>query len=168
MKKYLKTSLAICLAMIMTLSSAISIYAQTYQMSDGTDVKEFSTEDSVGIFASPRSALISSVTLELTQEGYRKVNVYSEILCHVEMEKIYMSITLQRKDGSSWKNVRTEDLEWLKEDYPNTALSAATASFNVGSLSAGSYRIRTAFSVYELNGSGHESRTSTSPTLTIN
>ena len=77
MKKYLKTSLAICLAMIMTLSSAISIYAQTYKMSDGTNVKEFSTEDSVGILASPRSALISSVTLELTQEGYRKVNVYS-------------------------------------------------------------------------------------------
>lgn len=168
MEKNMKKILVICLTMVMALSSSFTIYAQNYRMPDGTNVREYVTDDSVSVLTSPRSALISSVSLELSQEGYRSVKAYSEILCHIEMKEIYMSISLQRLDGSTWKTINTKDFEWIKDDYPDFNLSMATASYEVGSLSAGKYRIRTAFSVYELDGSRHESRTSTSPTLTIN
>lgn len=167
MKKHIKKSLTLCITAILMLSFIMTAYAQTNKSSDDNEIKMYKTANSVRIYASPRSALVSSIELDLTKVNSSTLKLYSEINCHVEMEKIYMSVSLQKLENDSWKSINTEDFEWLKTDYPNTALTIASASYKVGSLSAGEYRIRSSFAVSELNGSGHESRTSTSSGMSL-
>ena len=166
MKKIMKKSFAICIMMSMILSFAIVSYAQTGNEMAGMTVKEYQDGNTIGVEASPRGELISSIVLEMTEEGYRTVGIYSEILCHEEMKNIQMSISLQRKDGSKWTSVNTKTFKWNKADYPNTDLSMGIASYNVGALKAGDYRLYATYSVTSPDGM-HESKTVTSPSKNI-
>ena len=131
---------------------------------NGNDV--FFSINSICVKASPRGQLISTITLQLSNEGYRTLGIYSEILCHQDMKSIKMSITLQRLVDGQWKRYNSKTFEWSSDDYDN--LSIATASYNIGLLPAGDYRLSTAYVVYSLDGSLHESKTVTSPTKTVN
>lgn len=166
MGKIARKCLVVCVAMVMALSSVATVYAQTENWARGMDVKRFENEDLVGIEASPRGQLISTITLQLSDEGYRTLGIYSDILCHQDMKKIKMSITLQRMVDGSWKSHNAKTFEWTSDDYDH--LSMASVSYNVGLLPAGDYRLSTAYAVYSLDGSLHESKTVTSPTKTVN
>ena len=167
MKKYLRKSAVICLAVMMFLVSTITVYAQNDSSSTGMTVKEYNGENYARVVGSPRGELISSVQLELVDEGFRTISIYSEVLCHVEMRKIKMSVTLQKSTSSGWKDVNRKEFTWEKEDYPDEYLSMATASYNIGALSAGTYRLKGSYSVYELNGTLQEFRTVTTPGMEI-
>lgn len=158
--------MVVCITMIMVLSSIMTAYAQSDNWAQGMYVKEYKNEDAVEIEASPRGQLISTITLRLSDEGYRTLGIYSEILCHQDMKSIKMSITLQRYVDGRWKSYNSKTFEWTSDDYDN--LSMATASYNIGLLPAGDYRLSTAYVVYSLDGSLHESKTVTSPTKTVN
>ncbi|MCI8268607.1 MAG: hypothetical protein HFG55_02890 [Lachnospiraceae bacterium] len=166
MKKMIKRCLVICSVMIMVLSSVVTAYAQSGNGSAGMIMREYQDENSVGVEASPRGQLISTITLQLSNEGYRTLGVYSEILCHQDMKSITMSINLQRLVDGRWKNYNTQNFEWTEEDDDH--LSMAIASYEVGLLPAGSYRLSAAYVVYNLDGSLHESKNITSPSKTIN
>lgn len=166
MNGMIKKCLIVCAAMTMMLSSVLTAYAQSNDWARGMGIKEYKSEDSVGVEASPRGQLISTITLQLSDQGYRTLGIYSEILCHQDMKSIKMSITLQRYVDGSWKKYNSKTFEWTSDDYDN--LSMATASYNIGLLPAGDYRLSTAYVVYSLDGSLHESKTVTSPTKTVN
>ncbi|RKJ04188.1 hypothetical protein D7X87_12015 [bacterium D16-54] len=167
MKIHLKRSVTVCLAMMLFLVSTFTAYAQTDNSSAGMMVKEYSGEDYARVVASPRGELTSSVQLELVEEGFRTVSIYSEVLCHVEVRKIKMSVSLQKSTSSGWTDVNRKVFTWEKEDYPNEYLSMATVSYNIGALSAGTYRLKGSYSVYELDGTLQEFRTVTTPGMEI-
>jgi hypothetical protein len=167
MKKYLRKSAVICLAVMMFLVSTITVYAQNDSSSTGMTVKEYNGENYARVVGSPRGELISSVQLELVDEGFRTISIYSEVLCHVEMRKIKMSVTLQKSTSSGWKDVNRKEFTWEKEDYPDEYLSMAMASYNIGALSAGTYRLKGSYSVFELDGTLQEFRTVTTPGMEI-
>lgn len=167
MKKCLKKSITICLAVMMFFSLSTAVYAQNSDSSAEMVVKEYTGEDFSRVVASPRGEIISSVELELVEDGFRTVRIYSEVLCHVEARKIKMSVILQKSTSSGWKDVNRQEFNWLKEDYPDEFLSMAIASYKVGALSAGTYRLRGSYSVFELDGTLQEFRTVTTPGMEI-
>lgn len=115
-----------------------------------------------------QTELISSIDLELAKDGHHTAGIYSEILCHTEMEAFYMTVCLQRSEGTDfWKTVNTQDFSWKKEDFPEEDLSMVLVSYKVGALPDGEYRLRGLYSVYEKEGERQESRTVTSPVLRI-
>lgn len=164
---YLRKYVTIYLSVIMLVLSTITVYAQNNDSSAGMMVKEYNGEDFARVVASPRGELISSVQLELVDDGLRTVRIYSEVLCHVEMRKIKMSVTLQKSTSSGWTDINSKQFTWEKDDYPNDYLSMATASYKVGALSAGTYRLKGSYSVFELDGTLQESRTVTTPGMEI-
>lgn len=166
MRKIVKKCLIVCVTMIMFITSVMTAYAQSNNWAKGMNVKEFQSEGAVGVEASPRGELISTITLELSGEGYRTLGIYSEILCHEDMKSIQMSINLQRLVDGNWKNHNSKTFKWTEEDDEH--LSMAVASYNVGLLPAGQYRLSASYSVYNLGGSMHESKTVVSPSKTVN
>ncbi len=167
MNKCFKKSITICLAAIMFFVLPMAVYAQNSDSSPEMVVKEYTGEDFSRVVASPRGEIISSVELELVEDGFRTVRIYSEVLCHVEARKIKMSVILQKSTSSGWKDVNRQEFNWLKEDYPDEFLSMATASYKVGALSSGIYRLRASYSVFELDGTLQEFRTVTTPGMEI-
>ena len=83
------------------------------------------------------------------------------------MRKIKMSVTLQKSTSSGWTDINSKQFTWEKDDYPNDYLSMATASYKVGALSAGTYRLKGSYSVFELDGTLQEFRTVTTPGMEI-
>ncbi|MCI9558728.1 hypothetical protein D3Z55_12575 [Clostridiaceae bacterium] len=164
MKNLLKKCMVICTVVIMTLSFTATAYAQVNNMV----VRTYQNEDMVGLEASPRGELISTIILELSSVGSGKVDIHSEIMCHEEMDTIKMSIKLQKLGNSGWTTVNTQTFDWKKSNFPNTDLSMAIAEYRVGALAAGEYRITASYVVYNLDRSMHESKTVTSATKTIN
>ena len=152
---------------MMFLVSTITVYAQNDNSSAGMTVKEYNGENYARVVGTPRGELISSVQLELVDEGFRTISIYSEVLCHVEMRKIKMSVTLQKSTSSGWKDVNRKEFTWEKEDYPDEYLSMAMVSYNIGALSAGTYRLKGSYSVFELDGTLQEFRTVTTSGMEI-
>jgi hypothetical protein len=146
----------------------VTTYAQVEDLSTDMVAQNYMGDGFVRAVASPRGQLISSVQLQLTEEGYHRLGIYSEILCHTEMKRIKMSVTLQRSENGSWVNVHRKDVEWLKEDYPDEYLSMAIVTYDVSGLSAGKYRLKGGYSVFELDGSLQEFKTVTTASMTIN
>ncbi len=164
MKNLLKRCFVICTVVIMILSFTATAYAQVNDMA----VRTYQNEDMVGLEASPRGELISTIILELSTEGSRTVGIHSEIMCHEEMDTIKMTIKLQKRESSGWSTKNTQTFEWKKKDFPNTLLSSSVAEYKVGSLAAGEYRLSTSYVVYNLDRSMHESKTVTTVSKTIN
>ncbi len=167
MKVYLKKSVTICLAIMMFWVSTVTVYAQSNNSSAEMTVKEYNGENYARVVASPRGELISSVQLELVEEGFRTISIYSEVLCHVEMRKIKMSVTLQKSSSNGWQDVNRKEFTWEKDDYPNEYLSMAIVSYNISALSAGTYRLKGSYSVFELDGTLQEFRTVTTSGMEI-
>ena len=142
MNQYLKRVIVICLVMVMMTMSIMPAYAQVKTLSEDISAREYSNDDLAGIEVSPRGQIISSVTLELSDEGYRTVGIYSEVLCHVKAKKILMAVILQKYEDGRWKQVNRKDIEWLKEDYPDDDLSMAVVTYRLRGLSAGDYRLK--------------------------
>ncbi|MEH2931676.1 hypothetical protein VSQ48_17535 [Candidatus Ventrimonas sp. KK005] len=164
MKNLIKRCMVVCTIVIMTLSFTATAYAQANNMV----VRTYQSNDMVGLEASPRGELISTIILELSTEGSRTLGIHSEIMCHEEMDSIKMTIKLQKKDGSSWSTKNTQTFEWKKSDFPNTLLSSAIAEYRVGALASGEYRISASYVVYNLDRSMHESKTVTTSSKIIN
>lgn len=167
MRTYLKKIMATCLAVVIMLISIMPVYAETRNLSVDISAREYSDDDFVGIEVSPRGQLISSATLELSDEGYRSVGIYSRLLCHEEVRKINVAIMLQKLEGGSWKTVNRKDVEWLKEDYPDDDMSMAIVTYKLRGLDAGDYRLKGNYSVFEMGGSLQEFKAVTTGVLEV-
>ena len=78
MKNLIKRCMVVCTIVIMTLSFSATAYAQANNMV----VRTYQSNDMVGLEASPRGELISTIILELSTEGSRTLGIHSEIMCH--------------------------------------------------------------------------------------
>ncbi|MCI8659743.1 MAG: hypothetical protein HFG54_05805 [Lachnospiraceae bacterium] len=161
MKRYLQKVSVICLSILMVIMSIMPAYAQVRNLSEDISAKEYSNEEAVGIEVSPRGQLISTVTLELSDQGYRTLGIYSRLQCHEEMKKIITTVILQKSEGSGWTEVHRKKVEWSKEDYPDDDLSMTIVSYNLRGLEPGTYRLKGNYSVFEMYGSLQEFKTVT-------
>lgn len=92
-----------------------------------------------------RGRVISSVELELADEGQGAIGVYASTLCHTAVKEIYMVIYLDIWDESiqDWRMVDNYEYEWKASDNPDRDLSAVSVSFSLEGLSrGGTYSLR--------------------------
>lgn len=130
-------------------------------------VSEMKGNNLVEIKADARGTYLSSVNGRLTRESSTVAGIFVDVVCHENVEKIKLAVTLQKNDGSdTWENVDRQDFTWLAEDNDNN-LSYAYVSYKVRGLKSGaSYRIKATGSCTSTSGKT-ETRTMTGSSLTF-
>jgi len=145
---------------------SIPAYGQTDRNAVEADAREIIVTDKyvdgnvsrvVGI---TRGRLISSVGLDLVNNGLGIAGLYADILCHEPMSSIRIVLTLQiwDEEHQSWNAVNRQEFEWKAEDLPEgDELTMASISYNIAGLkSGGIYRLRGLYGAYDINGSYNE------------
>ena len=143
MKKNIRKYTAVIMMCIMAIM-------MTFQsLASDTTVKKQGIE-SIEILNSTRGRLISSVDVQISDEGKGVIGVYADILCHEAMEEIRIGVYLERQESTgSWVAVSNKQFEWLAEDYPNQDLTMAIVSYKVANMKRGEkYRLRCVFGAY--------------------
>ncbi len=136
----------ILVAVIIMLSMTINVWAQT-EAYDGVDVEEATivsmkvSDDEVEVLGVTRGQYLSSVELNLTDEGFGVAGINAVVLCHEAMQKIRLRLTLEKYNGSSWVSINEKEFLWT-EDQVEDDLSMAVVSYKVGALLKGDYRLR--------------------------
>lgn len=167
----MKRSLRIVLVVIMMMAMTMNVWAQM-DFYDETNVEEATIvsmevlDDKVNVIgATPRGQYLSSVELNLTNEGFGVAGISAVVLCHEPMQKIRLRLTLEKYNGSSWKTINEKEFLWT-EDTVTEELSMAVVSYKVGALLNGDYRLRANVSVRALTLQSEAMTTRTS-TLTF-
>lgn len=94
-----------------------------------------------------RGRVISSATLQISDEGNGVLGAYSELLCHTAVKQIYMVIYLEiwNESYEDWQLVDSYEYSWQDTDFPED-LNMAFVSFDVDGLSRGKeYRLRASY-----------------------
>lgn len=143
MKKITKRYIALISVFILAIMMTFQSFA-----SDTTAKKQ--GIESVEILNSTRGRLISSVDLQISDEGKGVIGVYADMLCHEAMDELRVGIYLERQTSTgSWTTVTSKQFEWNAEDYPNDDLTMAIVSYKVANMKRGEkYRLRGIFSAY--------------------
>lgn len=93
----------------------------------------------------PRGRVLSSATLQISDEGNGILGVYADTLCHVSVKQINLVIYLDiwNEARQDWQSVDSYRYAWSSTDSPNGSLSMAVVSFDIEELSRGrKYRLR--------------------------
>lgn len=142
----MKRIMHILIAVIMILVMTMNAWAQT-EMYDGVEVEEATIinmkvlDDEVEVIGVTRGRYLSSVELDLTDEGFGVAGIEAVVLCHEAMQKIRLRLTLEKYNGSSWVSINEKEFLWT-EDQVEGDLSKALVSYKVGALLSGQYRLR--------------------------
>lgn len=131
-------------------------------------VSTFSNAGTARAIGIPRGRLLSSVALQISDEGRGTVGVSSDILCHEPMERITAWIYLEQWDTTDedWRTVEYEHFEWRASDYPNEDLTMAMVSYNIPKQERGQdYRLRGVYGVKDLDSTLQESWSVSTATL---
>lgn len=97
------------------------------------------------VYGSARGRILSSVGLQLSDEGNGVIGVYAETLCHKGVEEIYMVIYLDIWDEriQDWITINDYEYIWKSSEYPDKDLTDVSVSFLVEDLSRGrTYSLR--------------------------
>ena len=135
----MKRIMHILIAVIMILVMTMNAWAQT-EMYDGVEVEEATIinmkvlDDEVEVIGVTRGRYLSSVELDLTDEGFGVAGIEAVVLCHEAMQKIRLRLT-------SWVSINEKEFLWT-EDQVEGDLSKALVSYKVGALLSGQYRLR--------------------------
>ncbi len=139
-KKYRKV---MGLAMAVALAAAVPAAAG----SAGTETSEFASVDWA---IEPRGQYISSSRAGITNKGSGVIGITASTTAHEEVDKIRISLYLDRLEGGSWNQVADYDYTFLPSDMPNGKLTKATLSFTVTDQPAEHYyRIRGSHGVWK-------------------
>ena len=139
-KKYRKV---MGLAMAVALAAAVPATAG----SAGTETSEFASVDWV---IEPRGQYISSSRAGITNKGSGVIGITASTTAHEEVDKIRISLYLDRLEGGSWNQVADYDYTFLPSDMPNGKLTKATLSFTVTDQPAEHYyRVRGTHGVWK-------------------
>lgn len=166
----MKRIIHIVITMIITLAMVSSVWAQT-NFYDGTEMEEATivnmrvADDEVNVTGVTRGRYLSSVELDLTDEGFGVAGISAEVLCHEPMKKIKLRLTLERYEDSSWVSVNEKEFLWT-DDEVEEELSLAIVSYRVGALRSGEYRLRANVAVRALTLQSEAMSTRT-PALTF-
>lgn len=115
-----------------------------------------------------RSSIISSASSEIIDETGGNIGVIIDTLCHIECDEIRNIAILDRlnEETGQWEEQRRYDFKAVKEDFPNTPLTALTNSFTIENQKTGYYyRIRGIHSVTTPDGTGQVYSTRTNGLL---
>lgn len=146
-----KSIFRLVLIMVLVFSLPLSVNAETndWRMQADTVNAQFRQVVSNGkvskVYGTARGRVISSVELELADEGSGVIGVYASTLCHTAVKEIYMVVYLDAWDDSiqDWRMVDLYEYEWSASDYPDRDLSAVSVSFSLEGLSRGrTYSLR--------------------------
>ena len=104
-----------------------------------------------------RSSIFSSASSEIIDETGGNIGVIIDTLSHIECDEIRNIAILDRlnEETGQWEEQRRYDFKAVKEDFPNTPLTALTNSFTIENQKTGYYyRIRGIHSVTTPDGKG--------------
>lgn len=158
MKNYIKKCVKVIIAVTMVLSFTIVSYAQSSKWEENVNVKEATITHKTAkegiskVEGVARGRIISSVLVELANLGKGTAQIYAEELCHVEVDKIKMVLTLEERNEETgeWEKVYRYEDEWLAENEPDGKLTMKMVSMNVYGLEQGKYyRVRGIFGGYQ-------------------
>ena len=157
------------LAILMVLTMTINVWAQTdYEeenVKETTIINLKVQDDEVALTGITRGQYLSSVELDLTNEGFGVAGIEAVVLCHEAMQRIRLRLTLEKHNGSSWVAINEKEFLWT-EDKVEGDLSMAAVSYKVGALLNGDYRLRANVSVRALTLQSEAMATRT-PALTF-
>lgn len=132
-------------SIILIFSFIIPAYAQ-YDVSNmnpqvlDTQMIKVITDDHISsVRGVARGRLLSLAELQISNDGDGVLGVYAETLCHIPVDKIYMTIYLDVWDESTqdWITINSFPYEWSASDYPNKDLTDVSVSFDVTGLNRG-------------------------------
>lgn len=139
-KKYRK---AMGLALAMALAMAVPAAAGPA----GTETAEAASVDWV---VEPRGQYISSSRSGITNKGSGVIGITASTTAHEPVDKIQISLYLDRLVDGGWSQVADYDFTFLPSDMPNGRLTTATLSFTVSDQPAGYYyRVRGSHGVWK-------------------
>lgn len=106
--------------------------------------------ETIEILNSTRGRLISSVDVQISDEGKGIIGVYADLLCHEAMDELIIWVYLERQlSTGSWTTVTYKHFDWLAEDYPNQSLNKAIVSYDIPNQKRGEkYRLRCVFGAF--------------------
>lgn len=146
-----KNLFRLMLSMVLVFSMPLVVNAETSDWRTQADTvsAQFKPVVSTGnvskVRGTARGRVISSVELELADDGYGVIGVYASTLCHTAVKEMYMVIYLDVWDESiqDWRMVDYYEYEWNASDNPDRDLSAVSVSFSLEGLSRGrTYSLR--------------------------
>lgn len=143
MKKNVKHYVAIICIFVLTI-------VMTFQsLASSSGVKKQGIE-TIEILNSTRGRLISSVDVQISDEGKGVIGVYADMLCHEAMDELRIWVYLEKQESTgSWISVTHKQFEWVAEDYPNDDLTMAIVSYKIANMKRGEkYRLRCVFGAY--------------------
>lgn len=157
------------MVVVLSLSTVMNTWAQTdyYDMEnaeEATIVNLKVQDDEVSLTGIARGQLISSVELDLTNEGLGVAGISAVVLCHEAMRKIRLRLTLEKFSNNDWVQINQKEFQWTDDEVEGD-LAMAAVSYNVGALFNGEYRLRANVSVRALDSSMSEAMTSRTPGL---
>ncbi len=148
-KKLISLSLTIAMAFSMQLSSFAGDYEKAMMFGDG-NIQYFERENGTFTSAEPKGQVLSTIFIDVSDEGGGNMDIGVEMQCHVALKKATMTLYVEKENGDI---VNTKSFEWLKEDYPNDDLSLTEAFYTVKVPQRGArYYIRGIFSVTSTSG----------------
>lgn len=148
------------LATALLLSIPFTAYAQNSDWLMRSDVVNAQMQDVVSngsvskVRGTARGRVISSVELQLSDEGGGVIGVYASTLCHTAVKEIYMTMYLDvwDEDIQDWVMVDNYEYRWKASDQPDTDLSAVSVSFLLEGLPRGRmYSLRGAHAAKNFN-----------------
>ncbi|MBS6193948.1 MAG: hypothetical protein KH828_00020 [Clostridiales bacterium] len=152
MKRYI----AFLMMCIILISSTISVYADTKKDTEWYEMTEEELDvpkgENAGI--TPYGAYLMGVYTSLTKISSSKVGIRADVMCSDAVSKIQIVFTLQKKSGSSWKDVATKTVY----DYN---VSSTTKTVSISGVSSGTYRASAAALVTDKYGYSESSRSYT-------
>ena len=166
----MKRILHVLIATVMILAMSMNVWAQV-EMYDGVGVEEATivnmevSDNEVEVTGVTRGRYLSSVELDLIDEGFGVAGIEAVVLCHEAMQKIRLRLTLEKYNGSSWVSINEKEFLWT-DDQVDGDLSMAIVSYRVGALLSGQYRLRANVAVRALTLQSEAMATRT-PALTF-
>lgn len=135
---------------IVIMSIFVIAIMMTFQAFASENIAKKQGIESIEILNSTRGRLISSVDVQISDEGKGVIGVYADMLCHEAMDELRMGIYLERQISTgSWTSVTHKQFEWNAEDYPNDDLTMAIVSYKIANMKRGEkYRLRCVFGAY--------------------
>lgn len=156
-------------AIIMTLTMTFNVCAQVDlknedNLEEVTVIKMMVQDNEVSMIGVARGQLISSIELDLVNEGFGVAGISAVVLCHEAMERIKLNIYFEKFDGKSWKLINRKEFTWTEDEVDDELIMAAV-SYKVGALTNGEYRLRASASAKDLDSTLSEAMTAKTTAL---
>lgn len=141
MKKGLKHIVRVILAFTLLIGTSLTVYAEDNppglgDVVDGSVLTD-NTVSEIEIYNPARGNVLNRGIAKITDNGNNSVNIYGAVMGAVVCDKLQLSLTLQRLEGSTWVTVTT---------YSDTAYDKASLSksYNRSVTSGYYYRVKAA------------------------